>query len=386
LDNKFRDWPETTNKKIVTMSKRVLILGGTGFIGRHILRELIDNKIASHIRIADKRPYQTAYCGEYEKYYTDKLVEYKQSNLSNQQHVTKAFTSDGGKYDWVINLAAETRYGQEENAYKQFVLDLSLLCAQEAEKMGVEKYIEFSTGHGLYTSGKKGATEKDTPKPWTLLGKYKLMAEEEIKKKCPKLPLIIVRPAIVYGPGDINGLMPRIICGATYTQTKEKMDLLWTSEMRINTVHVYDVAKATILLLEKGQAGTTWNLCDKNDTNQGKINAILEEIFGIKTGFMGSIISSLAQLKLDYAAKTANENHMGPWSDMTQTAGIKFTPLSPFLDKELLTNNPVFIDGSGIESIGFKYEHPELNKALIDESIKYFVDQQLFPKVEKLTK
>jgi len=165
------------------MSKRVLILGGTGFIGRHVLKEILESGVASHIRIADKRPAQTTYQGDLEKLYTDKIVEYKQANLSNPQHVTKAFANDAGKYDWVINLAAETRYGQEDNAYKQFVLDLSLLCAQEAEKQGVEKYIEFSTGHGMYSSGKKGATEKDTAKPWTLLAKYKLNAEEEIKKK-----------------------------------------------------------------------------------------------------------------------------------------------------------------------------------------------------------
>jgi len=363
-----------------------LILGGTGFIGRHLLAELLASGLCDHIRIADKRPPATAYLGDMEKLYTDKIVEYKQANLSNPQHVTKAFTSDGGKYDWVINLAAETRYGQEENAYKQFILDLSLLCAQEAEKQGVERFIEFSTGHGMYFSGKKGATEKDSVKPWTLLAKFKQQAEDEIKKKCPKLPLIIVRPATVYGPGDMNGLMPRIVVGATYTVSKDKMDLLWTADMRINTVHVVDCAKATVLLLQKGEAGTTWNLCDKNDTTQGKFNSILEEIFGIKTGFMGSLLSNLAQLKLDYAAKTANDNHMGPWSDMTVNAGIKFTPLSPFLDKELLANNPVFIDGTAIESIGFKYQHPDLTKKLIEDEIKYFVDQQIFPKIEKLTK
>jgi len=181
----------------------------------------------------------------------------------------------------------------------------------------------------------------------------------------------------------MNGLMPRIICGATYTYSKDKMDLLWTADMRINTVHVTDVAKATLLLLQKGEVGKTWNLCDKFDTNQGKFNSFLEDLFGIKTGYLGSIISNLAQLKLEYAAKTANENHMGPWNEMTENAGIKFTPLSPYLDKELLTNNPVFIDGSAIESLGFKYSNPDITKELLQEEIKYFVDQKIFPVIDK---
>jgi len=82
------------------------------------------------------------------------LLNSKQANLSNPQSVEKAFENKDGKYDWVINLAAETRYGQEESAYKTMILELSVLCAQQAEKMGVEKYIEFSTAHGMYSSTK----------------------------------------------------------------------------------------------------------------------------------------------------------------------------------------------------------------------------------------
>lgn len=84
--------------------KRVLLLGGTGFIGRHILKELIDNNICSHIRVADKRPPATTFQGELEKYYTDKIVEFKQANLSNPTAVAKVFENKDGNYDWVINL------------------------------------------------------------------------------------------------------------------------------------------------------------------------------------------------------------------------------------------------------------------------------------------
>lgn len=84
--------------------KRVLLLGGTGFIGRHILKELIDNDICSHIRVVDKRPPATTFQGDLEKYYTNKIVEFKQANLSNAQAVAKAFENQDGKYDWVINL------------------------------------------------------------------------------------------------------------------------------------------------------------------------------------------------------------------------------------------------------------------------------------------
>ncbi len=39
----------------------------------------------------------------------------------------------------------------------------------------------------------------------------------------PGLPWVIVRPAVVYGPGDVNGLMPRCVVAATYVKMGAKV-------------------------------------------------------------------------------------------------------------------------------------------------------------------
>lgn len=93
--------------------------------------------------------------------------------------------------------------------------------------------------------------------------------------------------------------MYRIVCAASYIEIKETMKFLWDKNMRINTVHVLDVVQAIwfcIINKNRIDSGSKFNLCDKNDTNQGKINNILEDIFNIKISYVGSFLSNVARL------------------------------------------------------------------------------------------
>lgn len=99
-----------------------------------------------------------------------------------------------------------------------------------------------------------------------------------------------------------------MIIGAVYRELKEEMKLLWTKDLKINTVHVEDVCRALWFMAatkeEKGGRTTTeitkpeiYNLCDKGDTDQGTVNKFIEAIFGIQTGFQGTMISQFAKVK-----------------------------------------------------------------------------------------
>ena len=105
-----------------------------------------------------------------------------------------------------------------------------------AQNLGLKRYIEVSTAFVYKGETKKPATESSDLQPWTRQAKYKLeviknhlgrlpirlahrkicfiKAEEEIRK-LPGINLVIVRPAVVYGPADFAGLMPRIVCAAS---------------------------------------------------------------------------------------------------------------------------------------------------------------------------
>lgn len=357
----------------------VLILGGCGFVGRHVVAYLLENDLVQKICIADKSPPQTSWLNEkHKKYFEDERVDFRQANLSNPAHVDRAFKTDGFALDYVINLAVETRYGQEDEVYKDHVYQLSINCAKKAAECKVKRFVNFSTAQ-VYSSDKKASDESSKTSPWTSLAKYKLEVEKEIAT-IEGLDYVILRPAIIYGIGDKTGLTPRLIIGAVYKQLQEKMKLLWTKDLQMNTVHVEDAAAASWFVCTNGKSGEIYNLADKSGSTQGSISDKVCQIFGIQYEFFGSVVSNMAKLNMKSVVEDSNEKHLSPWSEACSKDQILNTPLSPFLDKELLYNNHTHVDGSKIESLGFKYSKPTLSVEELQAMVDDYVQLGVFPK------
>jgi nucleoside-diphosphate-sugar epimerase len=360
---------------------RVLVLGGVGFVGRNLVRYLVDNKLASKVRVVDKVLPSTAYLDKsIEAAFNNPIVEYKQANLASPAACKKVFEDEGGKFDYVVNCASETKYSQTEDIYKEKVRDLAILAGKEAAAHGVKKFIELSTSQ-VYDPGSKASKEDGKLKPFTVVAKFKLEAEKGLAA-IDGLPLVVLRPATIYGPADTQGLAPRLICAAVYTQLKETMEFLWTGDLKLHTVHVRDVCKAIWLCCEKAQPGSVYNLADHNDTTQKTVNKHIEKMFAIKTGFVGTIKSQAAKsLAMRQVVEDVNEKHLKPWSDLCKANNIVNTPLTPYLDQELLYDNNISVDGSKIEKeLGFTYDVPKMEASHLQESIDYFISQNLFPK------
>jgi len=54
-------------------------------------------------------------------------------------------------WDFIINLAAETKPNQTQAVYHQGIVPLSLGCAELASKLRVKKFIEVSDSHCYHT-------------------------------------------------------------------------------------------------------------------------------------------------------------------------------------------------------------------------------------------
>jgi len=356
----------------------VLVLGGCGFIGRNLIVHLVTNDLCASITTADKSLPMTSWLTPAQKAAFDK-VKFQQVNLSKDSFLAKVFT-EPGQFDYVFNCAAETKASQSAEDYEQRVFELSKKSAEAAAKNKVKRFIEVSDAAVYKSAEKKKCKENAKIEPWTVVAKYKAQVEEALPK-ISGLDYIIVRPCFVYGPSCVNYVMPRMIIGAVYKHTNEKMELLWDGSLKLNTVHVHDVARALWHLKDHGKSGDIYNLADSGDTTQETITKHVAQLFGIKYSFLGWMKSkAVEKVNMKAVCTEVNEKHLQPWADMLKEAKVDLSPLSPYIDQELLYNKNLYIDGSAIEATGFKYEHPELTQAGCREMVQEYVDLGIFPK------
>lgn len=127
--------------------------------------------------------------------------------------------------------------------------------------------------------------------------------------------------------------------------------------------------------------GSIYNLADSRDLTQGQLNQWLAQLFRIEVSYLGSIVSNLAKLNLSGVAEDANDKHVPGFTQLCHSHAILNTPISPFIDKELLRDNHLAVDGAKItRDTSFKYEH-QVSIELIRQQLQSFIDQGVFPPV-----
>ncbi|KIV83212.1 hypothetical protein PV11_05259 [Exophiala sideris] len=377
----------------------VLIIGGLGYIGRFLAKYIHSQKHASSVRIVDKILPQLAHLApEFQEACSPKF--FIQADASRDTSMSRIFDHPDGPdatWDYVFNLAGETAWSQTPEIYRLRSWQVSVTLAKEAAKRKVKAFVEVSSGM-VYAPNRTPRTEQDKLKPWLKLARVKLEAEQELAR-IPGLNLVILRPAHVYGEYDSKFVAKGLCLARVYQEQQKELKWLWTEDLKINTVHVEDVARALWAAAQwrstnsavpasspttsrrptlgsKGEDAPTgvpvFNIVDHGQTSQGDLADVISKVFNIKTGFQGSLISQFAKMNLEHVVDDLNEDILQPWADMLEQKGItKPGPLSPFLEKELLKDADLSLDGSLFEKVvGFQYQR---DKGLTVEGIKQMV-------------
>jgi len=62
-----------------------------------------------------------------------------------------------------------------------------------------------------------------------------------------------------------------------------------------------------------------------------------------------------------------NDKHLGPWAEACAAGGVENTPLTPYMEQEVLLHKHLFLDGSKLRSLGFNLTKPKVTKDSLKE-------------------
>ncbi|WPH01031.1 Hypothetical protein R9X50_00386500 [Acrodontium crateriforme] len=376
----------------------VLIIGGLGYIGRFLAHYIHTNKLVGTLRLVDKQlPQLASLAPEHKDACCDD--NFLQADASREQSQARIFDLPPGpngekrEFDYVFNCGGETRFSQEDEVYRLRSYQLSLTVGKEAAKRKVKAFIEVGTGT-VYNPNRTPQKETDkTTKPHTKQAKWKLAAEDDLAK-IPGLRLCVLRMPHVYGPYTGRWLGTQLALARVYQSRdpKETMKWLWSGELRTNTLHVEDAARALWVaaiwrsendsIPNSADDKLVFNVVDKGATSQATIADIIKQIFGIETGFQNTLVNTFARLNLEHVVDDVNDDTLDDWADLQEAAGVKGNggSLSPFMEKELLRDADLSLDGSRFESVvGFEPLHARITKEEVEAVIESYKKMNWWP-------
>lgn len=92
-------------------------------------------------------------------------------------------------------------------------------------------------------------------------------------------------------------LAPRILIAGLYKVLGETMKLLWTENLKMNTVHVLDAVSAAWHFANNEDCNKQIiNVVDDSISTQGIISNLLADIYEIKVDYWGQTMSHLAKV------------------------------------------------------------------------------------------
>jgi len=218
----------------------ILVTGGKGFLGSHLVEKLIELK-------EEVRVFAHAHSKEKVSKEGNGGNNVIWGDIRDQKDVEKAVEG----VDVVIHLVSNFRKGgsDKKEAYSinvegtENILNASL-------KFGVKRFIHCST-IGVHGSVKEiPATEKTPYNPGDLYQETKLIAEKKVWEfyKKTNLPITVIRPISLLGPGDLRMLkLFRSI-------KKGRFVMIGKGDKFFQPAYIDDVVKGFLLCLKDDKA------------------------------------------------------------------------------------------------------------------------------------
>jgi len=246
---------------------KVLVTGGTGFTGSHLVKKLL--KKGSEVKVLARPVSDTAFLKELG-------AEIVTGDVSDRDSVNRAVHGTNK----VFNIAAAYREAKlPEASYWEVNLEGTKNIISACIKYNVSRLVHCSTIGVVSTVDDPPSDESAPYSPDDIYQRTKCAAEKEVLKSVRNegLPASVIRPCAIYGPGDLRLLkMFRMIA-------KKRFYILGSGKALYHMVYIDDLVSGFILASEKDNSvGEVFIIGGAKYTTINELSGIIADEFGVK--------------------------------------------------------------------------------------------------------
>jgi nucleoside-diphosphate-sugar epimerase len=170
---------------------KVLVTGGSGFLGSHVAEQLsaAGHEVRALVRKSSNRKFLA----------TLKNVELAEGSVEDRKSVDAAMKG----VDAVVHAAGLVKARNEAEFLECNTQGtVNLLDAAIEHAPNLRRFVHVSSLEACGPSLDGKPVPLDQERPVTAYGRSKLAAEKEVVARKDKLPVVVLRPALIYGPRE----------------------------------------------------------------------------------------------------------------------------------------------------------------------------------------
>ena len=251
--------------------KKILITGGAGFIGSHLVRLFVNKYPGTLIVNFDKLTYAGNLANLTD---IDKMPNYEfvKGDIVDEDFIMATF--DAYRFDGVIHLAAESHVDRSISSPKEFIMTnivgtVNLLNAAKfiwKDNFDGKRFYHVSTDEVYGSLGEEGKFLETTPyDPRSPYSASKASSDHLVRAyhHTYGLPVVISNCSNNYGPNQFpEKLIPLIINNIRHNKP---LPVYGQGTNVRDWLYVEDHAKAIDLIYQKGISGETYNIGGNNE-------------------------------------------------------------------------------------------------------------------------
>ncbi len=228
-------------KSIAKIERKILITGGTGFLGTHVVRQFLDEGEKNLRVMASRVPV----------WMKDAGIEAAEGSVTNSSDVAEAVKNVSAVFHLAGKVSRDNADAREMN---KIHVDGTRILTQAAKEAGVKTFVLASSSGTIAVSETPEILDESVPSPLEIISRWAYYSSKFYQERTALenfdgsgLKLVILNPSLLLGSGD-----ERLSSSSVVLDFMAKRIPI-TPAGGLNFVDARDAAAAFINSLEKGR-------------------------------------------------------------------------------------------------------------------------------------